>query len=373
MGWNVLGPATVVSVAYVDPGNFGANIEAGMRFGLSLLWVVWLSGALSIVVQYAAGMVGVKRGAGIFDLVRRRWLAAPVGVAVVLATDMAEYMGVVLGLHFLFGLPYEAAAVVGFADVALLAALADRRNLFVKVIGAMVAAIAVSFLVQLYLVKPDWAAVLRHSVTPTLSGEEALVAAAIVGATIMPHAVVLHSHLAVGQRREEHLRQTVVNLLGAAAINASILISSAYMLHGADADVADVPKLLEPLYGPLSAYLFSLAMLLSGLSSSSAVSVEFGLITARLLLGRPVSAWKARLAARAVNVAPAVLALTALGMTPLSVLVYTQFVLAAALPAVLAMLWACSKGAVGGAVRTVVGAAALYAAALTALSILAGV
>jgi len=371
MGWDVLGPATVVSVAYVDPGNFGANIEAGMRFGLSLLWVVWLSGALSVVVQYAAGMVGVKRGAGIFDLVRRRWAAAPVGVAVVLATDMAEYMGVVLGLHFLFGLPYEAAAVVGFADVALLAALADRRSLFVKVIGAMVAAIAVSFLVELYLVKPDWAAVLRHSVTPTLSGEEALVAAAIVGATIMPHAVVLHSHLAVGQRREEHLRQTVVNLLGAAAINASILISSAYALHGAHADVTDVPKLLEPLYGPLSAYLFSLAMLLSGLSSS-AVSVEFGLITARLLLGRPVSAWKARLAARAVNVAPAVLALTALGMTPLSVLVYTQFVLAAALPAVLAMLWAYSKGAVGGAVRAVVGATALYAAALTALTILAG-
>jgi len=130
--------------------------------------------------------------------------------------------------------------------------------------------------------------------------------------------------------------------------------------------------LLEPLYGPLSAYLFSLAMLLSGLSSS-AVSVEFGLITARLLLGRPVSAWKARLAARAVNVAPAVLALTALGMTPLSVLVYTQFVLAAALPAVLAMLWAYSKGAVGRAVRAVVGATALYAAALTALTILAGV
>lgn len=363
-----MGPATIVSVAYIDPGNFGANIEAGMRYGLSLLWVVAVSGALAVAVQYVAGMVGVVRGAGLLDLAKRwRPLLAPPLVAMVLATDMAEYMGVVLGLHLLTGLPLWVCAAVGFVDVVFLAALADRRELFAKVIGGMVAVIALSFLAQLYFAKPDWGQVLASLASPDLRGGMALVAAAIVGATIMPHAVLLHSHLAVGQARSDHLYQTLLNLIGASAINAAILISSAYQLHGANADLTDVAKILEPLYGPFAAFLFSLALLLSGVSSS-AVSVEAGLLTAKYLFGREVAPWKARLAARSVNVVPAVLAVAAAGVSPLTILVYTQAVLAAVLPAVLALLWYYSRGVVRRFLNLVVVAVALFAAAMTALT-----
>lgn len=368
-----MGPATIVSVAYIDPGNFGANIEAGARFGLALLWVVAVSGGLGVAVQYVAGMVGVKRGAGVLDLVGERWrpLLAPPLVAMVLATDMAEYMGVVLGLFLLTGLPLWLCAVLGFVDVLFLALLADRRELFAKVIGGMVAFVALSFLVQLYLVKPDWGAVLSSLVAPNLGGGMALVAAAIIGATIMPHAVLLHTHLAVGQARSEHLYQTLVNMTGAAFINAAILITSAYQLRGSAVELVEIPSLLKPLYGPLAAYLFSAALLLSGISSS-AVSVEAGLVVAKYLLGRVVEPWKARLAARSANVVPAVAAVAGAGVSPLMILVYTQAVLAAVLPAVLVLLWYYSHGAVSRFLRGVVLAVAAFAAFMTSLS-LAGV
>ncbi|MFN3803510.1 MAG: Nramp family divalent metal transporter [Pyrobaculum sp.] len=363
----LLGPATIVSVAYIDPGNFGANIEAGRSYGLDLLWVVLLSGLLAIIIQYVSGAVGVVRGVGLFDLLSRhkRWFT-PVTVAIVLATDMAEFMGVIIGLHLLFGLPLEIAAAVGFIDVFILAMLADRRELFAKLIGTMVVMVAFSFLIELYLIGPSWHEVLTSVFTPTLSADMALVAAAIVGATIMPHAVLLHSHIAVGQKRGDHMYQTVANLLGVAFINAAILIASAYVLHGREVDILDIPQVLEPLYGPLSALLFSLALLLSGLSSS-AVSVEVGVLAARYIFGKNVQPWRARLMARAVNIAPAVLAVGAMGISPIAVLVYTQAALALTLPVVLGALWYFSRGVVNRGLSGVVAISAVYTAALVVM------
>lgn len=365
----LIGPATIVSVAYIDPGNFGANLEAGMKFGLELLWVVVVSGLLAVAIQYTSGMVGIARGAGLFDLMARyRVWFSPVAVAIVLATDMAEFMGVVLGLHLLLGVPLWLAALVGFVDVLALALLADRRELFAKVIGSMVVGVAASFLVQLYFIGPDWGEVAASVVPRSISGEMALVAAAIVGATIMPHAVLLHSHIALGQVRREHMYQTAFNLLGASLINAAILITSAYVLFGRDVDIQEVPRVLEPLYGALSAFLFSLALLLSGISSS-AVSVEVGVLTARYIFGRVVQPWKVRLVARLVNLAPAVLAVGALGVSPITVLVYTQAVLAATLPVVLAALWKFSNGVVARPLSAVVAFSAVYAAALWVVTV----
>ncbi|MFN7105091.1 MAG: Nramp family divalent metal transporter, partial [Pyrobaculum sp.] len=346
-----------------DPGNFGANIEAGISYGLELLWVVLVSGLLAVVIQYVSGAVGIAKR-GLFDLLARHktWFS-PVAVAIVLATDMAEYMGVILGLHLLFGLPFEVAAVLGFIDVFILAILADRRELFAKLIGLMVVAVAVSFLVQLYFIKPNWQEVFTSVFMPTLTGDMALVAAAIVGATIMPHAVLLHSHIAVGQKKVDHMYQTAVNLLGATFINAAILIASAYLLHGREVDILDIPQILEPLYGPLSALLFSLALLLSGISSS-AVSVEVGVLTARYIFGKNAQPWKARLIARAVNIVPAVLAVGAMGISPIAILVYTQAVLALTLPVVLGALWYYSRGVVDKVLSGVVAVSAVYAAAL---------
>lgn len=366
--WRIIGPATVVAVAYVDPGNFGANLEAGMKFGMGLLWVVWLSGLLAVAVQYVAGAVGIHRGRGLLDLTPEwRPFLSPVVLAVMLATDMAEYVGVIAGMHLLLGLPIPVAAALGFVDVALLAALADKRALFAKVIGGLVGLIALSFIVELFLIRPDCTSVLKASFTPSLDAKSALVAAAIVGATIMPHAVVLHSHISPGQSRREHVWQTAVNLMGASAINAAILISSAYALGGSDVSLFDVPKVLEPLYGPLSALLFSLALLLSGVASS-AVSVEFGLIAIKYVFGREVSAWRARLAARLVNALPAVLAMGFAGVSPISVLVYTQAVLAGALPLVLIALWLHSRGVVARPLNALVAATAAYSAGLVIYS-----
>ncbi len=360
-----LGPATIVSVAYIDPGNFGANIEAGRSFGFALLWVVLLSGFLAIAIQYVAGMVGIARGVGLLSLMARhkKWFT-PVVITIVLATDMAEYMGVILGLHLLFGIPIEMAAVVGVIDVVILAILADKRELFVKVIGSMVVAVGVSFIVQLYYIKPELSAL----AAPSLTGEAALVAAAIVGATIMPHAVLLHSHLAVGQARREHLHQTAFNLFGVTFINAAILITSAQVLHGVDADIQDVPRILEPLYGPLSAMLFSLALLFAGISSS-AVSVEVGVLAARYLFDRRLNMWKARLAARGFNLMPAVLAVGALGASPLEILVYTQAALAATLPVILVVLWYFARGVVNRWLSIATAASAVYAGLLVIMSL----
>ncbi|MEM1888493.1 MAG: Nramp family divalent metal transporter [Pyrobaculum sp.] len=360
----LIGPATIVSVAYIDPGNFGANLEAGMKFGLALLWVVAVSGLLALAIQYVSGMLGVSRGAGLFDLMtRHRLWFSPVAVAIVLATDMAEFMGVVLGLHLLFDIPLWAAALVGFFDVAFLALLADRRELFAKVIGGFVVAVAASFLIQLYFIKPNWGEVAAALVPKTVTGDMALVAAAIVGATIMPHAVLLHSHIAKGQLRREHMYQTAFNLFGASLINAAILITSAYVLYSREVDIQDVPKVLEPLYGPLSAFLFSMALLLSGISSS-AVSVEVGVLTARYIFGRVVQPWKVRMAARLINLAPAVAAVGALGLSPITILVYTQAVLAATLPIVLTALWHYTKGLVARPLSILTIATAIYTSAL---------
>ena len=153
-----MGPATVVSVAYIDPGNWGSNIAAGSHFGFSLLWVVWLSGFLAVYFQYLAGLVGLS-GAGLPDLFEARLkrfkpLLAPPLVAMVLATDMAEYMGLIIAVHLLTGVPLDVAAVFALVDVVLLASLSNRRALFARVIGGFVAVVALSFLVELWLVKP---------------------------------------------------------------------------------------------------------------------------------------------------------------------------------------------------------------------------
>ncbi|ACB39284.1 Nramp family divalent metal transporter [Pyrobaculum neutrophilum] len=338
----LIGPATIVSVAYIDPGNWGANIAAGSRFGLDLLWVVWLSGAMAIYFQYLAGLLGIKEG-GLLELFETRLkrfkpALAPPLVAVVLATDMAEYMGLIIALHILLGLGFAEAALLGFVDVALLALIADRRGLYSAVIGGMVAAVGLSFLAELAIVGVNWGEVLKHSVTPQLDNGAGVVAAAILGATVMPHALILHSHLAKGLPRRWHRDQTVANLAGASLINAAIQITAAAALGGREVDLAAVPNVLAPLYGPASAVLFSTALLLSSLSAS-AVSAEAGALAARYITGRRLEKWQTRLAARAVNALPAAAALAA-GASPLDLLVYSQYALSLTLPLYLALITA---------------------------------
>lgn len=336
---DLIGPATVVSVAYIDPGNFGANIASGASYGLDLLWVVWLSGALAIMYQYIAGALGLETGKGLLSHLKARAAWAwpfyiPALFAVALATDLAEFVGLVMALELLFGLPLYAAVALGSIDVLLILALGERGRRYYATVGALASLVGLSFLVELALIKPDLSAVLYHSFVPTLGGGGALYAASIVGATIMPHALILHSHLAEGMGKMTHKVQTLYNLGLASAVNAAMQITAAYALYGrGDIGISDVPKILTPLYGPLAGFAFSIGLLSSGLASS-AVSVQAGALILEASFGRRVSKYRARSLFRLANVIPTAAAL-ALGVSPLALLVYTQVVLSMILPMVL--------------------------------------
>lgn len=335
---DLIGPATVVSVAYIDPGNFGANIAAGSAYGLDLLWVVWLSGALAIMYQYISGVLGLGSGRGLLDHIKTRlprlWpFYLPALFAVALSTDLAEFVGLIIAFELLLGLPIYLAAVLGSIDVVLLLLLGDRGRIYFIAIGALASIVGLSFLLELLFIRPDLALVLYHSLIPTLKSGEALYAASILGATVMPHAVLLHSHIVEGLDRRSHKIQTLYNLGVASAVNAAMQVVAAYALYGKNVEISTVPKVLEPLYGPLAGLVFSIALLSAGLASS-AVSVQAGTLILERALGRKVAKYKARLVFRLANVVPTV-AVLATGFNPLELLVYTQVVLSVVLPAVL--------------------------------------
>lgn len=343
---DLIGPATVVSVAYMDPGNFGANIAAGSAYGLDLLWVVWLSGLLAIMYQYISGVLGLESGVGLLDHLKARlrplWpLYVPALFAVALATDLAEFVGLIIAFELLLGLPVYLAAFLGSIDVILLLVLGDRGRAYFAAIGVLTSVVGFSFLIELVLVRPDLLSVAYHSLVPALGGGVALYAASIVGATIMPHALLLHSHIVGGLDRRVHRTQTLYNLGIASAVNAAMQIVAAYALYGKAIQISTVPKILEPLYGPLAGLAFSIALLSSGLASS-AVSVQAGALILERTLGREVARYKARLFFRLINIVPTA-AILAAGLNPLDLLVYTQVVLSMVLPMVLLPLVAFAR------------------------------
>jgi manganese transport protein len=232
-----------------------------------------------------------------------------------------------------------------------------------------VAVVALSFLVELWLVKPPLWEVALGSVVQRLPEGAAVVAVAIMGATIMPHALLLHSHLTHGMDRRVHMWQTLANLLGASAINASMQIVAA-ALFGRAVDLGEAPAVLEPLFCGLAAFLFSVALFAASLSASAA-SVEAGVLVFRYATGRRFSAAAARLTARLVNIAPALAALH-LGASPVEVLVYSQYVLSLVLPVVMAAAVRWSWRMLGAAGRAAALAGTVFVTAMDLYSFVAG-
>jgi len=230
--------------------------------------------------------------------------------------------------------------------------------------------VALSFVVELWLMKPPLWETALGSVIPRLPEGGAVVAAAVVEAATKPHALLLHSHLTRGMDRKVHMWQTLANLLGVSAINISIQIMAATALFGRAVDLEEVPAVLEPLFGGLAAALFSVALFAASLSAS-AVSVEAGVLVFRYATGRRFSAAEARLAARLVNIAPALAALH-LGTSPLHVLVYTQYVLSLILPVVMAAAVRWSWRMLGAAGRAAALAGTVFVTAMDLYSFVAG-
>ncbi|GGH00748.1 Nramp family divalent metal transporter [Silvibacterium dinghuense] len=362
--WSYFGPAFVASIAYIDPGNFAANFDGGARFGYKLLWVLLWSNAMAILIQYLAAKLGIATGKSLPENCRDHfrkpvvlilWLAAEIAA---LATDMAEFLGAALGFYLLFGprfLLYGWSRTEILLVAALLAALCVFAILALELWGyrtleraimGFVCVIGVCYAIEMLMIRPSWSQVTYHTLVPTIDGSSVYIAVAMLGATVMPHVVYLHSSLVQPRRREEnigtprqrlvlrlrHLRFETIDVF--AAMNAAWLVNSAMIVVAAAAfgghvlanPIEDAHRTLGPLLGPASAMAFAIALLCSGLSSST-VGTMAGQIIIEGFLDIKFSIFLRRL----LTLIPAI-AVIASGLDPLKILILSQVVLSFALP-----------------------------------------
>ena len=344
-----LGPAIIASVAYMDPGNFATNIQGGAKYGYMLLWVIVASNLIAMLLQTLSAKLGIASGKNLAEHCREQfkrpvvvlmWILAEI---VAMATDLAEFLGAALGFYLLFGIPLWIAGILTAIATFLILSL-ERFGFrpLEAVITALVSVIAASYLVEMILVKPPMAQVLVHAVVPQLSGAESiLLAAGILGATVMPHAIYLHSSLTQSRivvREPAKLRRLfrfeiadVVIALGVAGlINAAMLIMAASTFHAQGltslGTIEEAHKTLEPLLGRAASWVFAVSLLASGLSSAS-VGTMAGQVIMQGFLRRGIPSWIRRL----VTMVPS-LVVIALGLDPTRTLVVSQVVLSFGLP-----------------------------------------
>jgi manganese transport protein len=344
-----LGPAIIASVAYVDPGNFAINLQSGSQLGYTLLWVVVTSNLMAMLIQTLSAKLGIATGHNLAEQCRLSlsrglcFLLWGVMEIVAMATDLAEFLGAALGFHLLFGLPMGVAGLLtGVVTFLLLGLERYGFRRLELVIALLVAAIAVSYLAELFLAQPDWKQAAFHSMVPKFGGTHGLLlASGILGATVMPHVIFLHSALTQGrvvasglEEKRRLLRYEtldVVLALGlAGAINGAMLIMAACTFHArglVNVDAIEKAYLtLQPLLGSAAGTLFAIALLASGLSSS-AVGTMAGQVIMQGFLEFRIPLW----VRRAVTMAPALLVIW-LGVNPTWTLVLSQVVLSFALP-----------------------------------------
>jgi manganese transport protein len=350
MYWPFLGPAFIAAVAYVDPGNFATNMAAGAKFGYLLLWVVLAANLTAMLIQSMSAKLGIATRRNLPEVCRERfsrrtsfalWIQAEV---VAMATDLAEFMGAAIGLQLLFGIAlFPAALLTGVAAFAILALQAKGFRRLESVIAGLILVIVASFAVQVVLSNPDRTGILHGLFVPRFDGTESvLLAAGILGATVMPHVIYLHSaltqHRLVGandearQRIFHFERVDVMIAMGiAGVINLSMLTTAAAVFH--DKGLVDVGDDLGAVYdqlaidpGRAAATLFGVALLASGLSSSS-VGTLAGQVVMQGFVNRRIPLFLRRF----VTMLPA-LVIIALGVDPSRALVLSQVVLSFGIP-----------------------------------------
>jgi manganese transport protein len=346
--WMLFGPAFVAAIAYVDPGNVAANVSAGAQFGFLLVWVIVVANTMACLVQYLSAKLGLVSGLSLPEAVGNRmrrptrliyWLQAEL---VAMATDLAEVMGGAIALYLLFDLPLLLGGVITGAVSLLLLLVKDRRGqqMFERVITGLLLVIAIGFFTSLF-VSPPPAAEAAAGLVPKFAGAESvLLAAAMLGATVMPHAVYLHSGLArdrhghpePGPMRRMLLRVTRwdvgIAMVVAGAVNLSMLLVAATNLKGLDNtdSIEGAHAAVGGTLGPTVALLFAIGLLASGLASSS-VGAYAGAMVMAGLLHVSISLVVRRL----ITLAPA-LAILAIGVDPSRALVLSQVVLSFGIP-----------------------------------------
>jgi manganese transport protein len=355
-GWRAvlpfLGPAFIASVAYIDPGNFATNIQAGAQFGYLLLWVVVASNLMAMLIQTLSAKLGIATGMNLAEVCRDQfawpivlglWLVSEVAA---MATDVAEVLGAAIGFYLLFRLPLLPAAVLAGAITFAILALQRRGFRSLEfLITSLVGVIAVCYVVETLLDAPSPDQVLQHALLPELRGTDSLLlAVGILGATVMPHVVFLHSHLMQGRipsvgpeqaRRVFHFEavDVIVAMTLAGLVNAAMLIMAAATFYANGyagiASIEDAHATLAPLLGPAAAAVFAISLLVSGLSSST-VGTMAGQVVMQGYLRRTVPLWVRRV----VTLLPAYVVI-AIGLNPTNTLVMTQVILSFCLPAAL--------------------------------------
>lgn len=343
------GPAFIASVAYVDPGNFATNIQGGARFGYLLLWVIVASNLMAMLVQALSAKLGIASGKNLAEQCRLRfprpvvWGMWVLMELVAMATDLAEFLGAALGFNLLFGMPLLAAGILTAIITFLILGL-DRygfRPLEI-VITAFIAVVTLSYLIETILDRPDWGLVAYHAIVPQFAGTESVVlAAGILGATVMPHAIFLHSALMqdrivvrdpILQRRlfRFELIDVVVAMGVASLVNMAMLIMAASTFYRTGlthiATIEEAHLTLEPLLGAAASTVFAISLVASGLSSST-VGTMAGQIIMQGFLNRHIAPWLRRL----ITMLPALIVI-AIGLDPTGVLVLSQVVLSFGLP-----------------------------------------
>jgi manganese transport protein len=344
-----LGPAFIACVAYIDPGNFATNIQGGAKYGYMLIWVIIASNLMAMLIQTLSAKLGIATGRNLAEVCRdqfpRRlvWGMWGVSEVVAMATDLAEFLGAALGFNLLFHIPLLAAGILTGITTFIILGL-ERRGFrpLEAVITALVGVIAACYLVETVLDRPDWGLIGYNVITPRFAGTESiLLSVGILGATVMPHVIFLHSALMQDRivvRDPRLLKRlfrfelidVIIAMSLAGAINAAMLImaASTFFKEGLNniASIEEAHRTLEPLLGGAASTVFAVSLLASGLSSST-VGTMAGQVIMQGYIQRKIPVMLRRL----VTMIPA-LVVIAIGLDPTSTLVLSQVVLSFGIP-----------------------------------------
>jgi manganese transport protein len=343
------GPAVVASIAYMDPGNFATNIQAGAKYGYALLWVVLAANVVAMLFQALSAKLGVVTGRNLAEMCREHfpfplvvglWIISEIAA---MATDLAEFLGGAIGLSLLLHMPLLLGmAVTAVLTYGLLVAAGRGFRPMELIIGALVAAISLCYLIELFIAPVGWAAAAFGSIAPQIPDAGALtIAVGIVGATVMPHAIFLHSGLTQNRapaRNDNERRklvrfsnrEVVIALAIAGTVNMAMVITAASAFHQGHSDVAEIETAyatLTPLLGTGAAAIFLVSLLASGLSSSMV-----GTMAGQMIMQGFVGFRIPIIVRRLVTMIPAFV-VVAIGVNATQALVVSQVVLSLALPA----------------------------------------
>jgi manganese transport protein len=366
-----IGPAYLVSVGYMDPGNWATDIAGGSQFGYSLIWVLLMSNLVALLLQSLAAKLGIVKGWDLAQASRQqysKWINVSLYVfaeIAIAATDLAEIIGMAIGLNLLFDLPMIYGVLITVLDTFLLLFLINKGIRKIELfIVSLVSIIGLSFLAEMIIVEPDMPQVIKGFLPAALSGDALYIAIGIIGATVMPHNLYLHSSLVQTRKIKKdeagikkairfNFFDSTIALNAAFFVNAAILILAAAAFHkngfNEVADIADAHKLLEGIFGTLAPTLFAIALIAAG-QSSTITGTLAGQIVMEGYLNLRISPWVRRLVTRLIAVLPAVITISYFGEDKLGeLLILSQVILSLQLGfAVIPLIhFTSSKGLMG--------------------------